>query len=255
MKIVVLVKEVPDLEALVKVAAGGASVEVEKKRCLNFFDEIAVEAALRAKQAAGGSVVAVSAGAGTGTEALRRALAMGADGAFLVDDPALQGADPLTVARALAALCGREGFDLVLAGRQATDDEAGLVGPMVAELLGIPCVSGVTALEVLQDGAARVSRETDRGTEVLRASLPVLLTAEKGLCEPRVPQVMGLMKAMKAQIPKLGLAELGVEAIPPPPVRAYRGPAKRAPAKMLEGEPAAAAAQLVKLLREEAKVL
>jgi len=254
MKIAVLVKEVPDLEALVKVAEGGASVEVEKKRCLNFFDEIAVEAALRAKQADGGSVVAISAGGGTGTEALRRALAMGADGAFLVDDPALASADPLTVARALAAVCRREGFDLVLAGRQATDDEAGLVGPMVAELLGIPCVIGVTALEV-QDGDARVSRETDRGTEVLRAPLPVLLTAEKGLCEPRVPQVMGLMKAMKAQIPRLGLAELGVEAVPPPAVRAYRGPAKRAPANMLEGDPAAAAAQLVKLLREEAKVL
>ncbi len=254
MKIAVLVKEVPDLEALVKVAEGGASVEVEKKRCLNFFDEIAVEAALRAKQAAGGSVVAVSAGSGTGIEALRRALAMGADGAFLVDDPALQGADPLTVARALAALCRREGVDLVLAGRQATDDEAGLVGPMVAELLGIPCVIGVTALEV-RDGAAGVSRETDRGTEVLRAPLPVLLTAEKGLCEPRVPQVMGLMKAMKAQIPKLSLVELGVDAVPPPAVRAYRGPARRAPARMLEGEPAAAAAQLVKLLREEAKVL
>ncbi len=254
MKIAVLVKEVPDLEALVKVAEGGGSVEVEKKRCLNFFDEIAVEAALRAKQAAGGTVYAVSAGAGTGVEAARRALAMGADEAFLVDDPALAGADPLTVARALAAMCRREGFDLVLAGRQATDDEAGLVGPMVAEVLGIPCATGVTALEV-QDGAARVSRETDRGTEVLRAPLPVLLTAEKGLCEPRVPQVMGLMKAMKAQIPRRNLAELGVEAVPPPPVRAYRGPARRAPAKMLEGDPAAAAAQLVKLLREEAKVL
>jgi len=254
LKIAVLVKEVPDLEALVKVVDGGKSVEVEKKRCLNFFDEIAVEAALRAKQAAGGSVVAVSAGAGTGVEAVRRALAMGADGAFLVDDPALLGAAPLTVARALAAVCVREGFDLVLAGRQATDDEAGLVGPMVAELLDIPCVIGVTELEV-EGGAARVSRETDRGTEVLRAPLPVLLTAEKGLCEPRVPQVMGLMKAMKAQVPRLTLAELGVEAAPAPVVQSYRGPAKRAPVKMVEGEPAAAAAQLVKLLREEAKVL
>lgn len=254
MKIAVLVKEVPDLEALVKVAEGGKSVVVEKKRCLNFFDEIAVEAALRVKQAAGGSVYAVSAGSDTGTEALRRALAMGADAAFLVDDPALAGADPLTVARALAAVCRREGFNLVLAGRQATDDEAGLVGPMVAELLGIPCVIGVTALEV-EGGAPRATRETDRGTEVLRAPLPALFTAEKGWCEPRVPQVMGLMKAMKAQIPKATLAELGVEAAPAPAVQAYRGPAKRAPVKMVEGEPAAAAAELVRLLREEAKVL
>ncbi len=254
MKIAVLVKEVPDLEALVKVTEGGRSVEVEKKRCLNFFDEIAVEAALRVKQAAGGAVYAISAGAGTGVEAVRRALAMGADSAFLVDDPALSAAAPLTVARALAAVCAREGFDLVLAGRQATDDEAGLVGPMVAELLGVPCVTGVTALEV-QEGAARVSRETDRGTELLRAPLPTLLTAEKGLCEPRVPQVVGLMKAMKAQIPRETLADLGVEVAPSLAVEGYRGPARRAPVKMVEGEPAAAAALLVRLLREEAKVL
>lgn len=253
MKIAVLVKEVPDLEALVKVVEGGASVEVEKKRCLSFFDEIAVEAALRAKQAVGGSVVAISAGAGSGTEAVRRALAMGADGGFLVDDPALAGAAPLTVARALAALCRREGVELVLAGKQSTDDEAGLVGPMVAELLGVPCAVGVIALE-LGDGAARVTRETDRGTEALRVPLPALFTAEKGLCEPRVPQVMGLMKAMRAQLPKATLAELGVDA-PAPAAATYRGPAKRPPVKMVEGDPAAAAAALVKLLREEARVL
>ena len=254
MKIAVLVKEVPDLEALVKVAEGGKSVEVEKKRCLNFFDEIAVEAALRVKQAGGGSVYAVSAGAGIGTEAVRRALAMGADGAFLVDDAALAEADPLTVARALAAVCRREGFDLILGGRQATDDEAGLVGPMVAELLGVPCVVGITSLDV-ENGTARVSREMDRGTETLRAPLPALFAVEKGLCEPRVPQVMGLMKAMKTQVPKASLAELGVEAAPPRAAAAYRGPAKRPPVRMIEGEPAAAAAQLVALLREEAKVL
>lgn len=253
MKIAVLVKEVPDLEALVKVADGGKSVEVEKKRVLNFFDEIAVEAALRAKPA-GGTVYAVSAGAAVGIEAVRRALAMGADAAFLVDDPALEGADALTVSRALAAVCKREGFDLVLAGRQATDDEAGLVGPMVAELLGVPCVVGVTSLAV-EGGAAKVSRETDRGTETLQAPLPCLLTAEKGLCEPRVPQVMGLMKAMKAQVPKATLAELGVETAPAPTVTGYRGPAKRPPVKMIEGEPATAVAQLVTLLREEARIL
>lgn len=254
MKIAVLVKEVPDLEALVKVAEGGKTVEVEKKRCLNFFDEIAVEAALRVKQTAGAAVYAVSAGAGTGLEGLRRALAMGADAAFLVDDPLLAEADPLTVARALAAVCRREGFDLVLAGRQATDDEAGLVGPMTAELLGIPCVVGVTSLDV-EDGTVRVSRETDRGSEVLRAPLPSVLTAEKGLCEPRVPQVMGLMKAMKAQVPRATLADLGVEPLPPRAASGYRGPAKRPPVKMIEGEPAEAAGRLVRLLRDEARVI
>jgi electron transfer flavoprotein beta subunit len=227
---------------------------VEKKRCLNFFVEIAVEAALRLRQTAGGTVYAVSAGGGVGLEAVRRALAMGADAAFLVDDSALADADPLTVATALAAVCRREGFDLILAGRQATDDEAGLVGPMVAELLGIPCVTAIRSLD-LENGTARVSREVDRGSETLRSPLPALFAVEKGLCEPRVPQVMGLMKAMKAQVPKSTLAELGVEALPPRvPVR-YRGPAKRPPVKMIEGEAAAAAAELVRRLREEARVL
>jgi electron transfer flavoprotein beta subunit len=147
-KVVVLAKEVPDLEAMVKVSEGGDALEVEKRRSLNFFDEIAVEAALQLKTARGASVLAVSAGpSGSGIDALRRALAMGADAALLVDDTALEGAEPLTVARALAAVLRKEGYDLVLAGKQATDDEAGLVGPMVAEILGIPCVVGVTALE------------------------------------------------------------------------------------------------------------
>jgi electron transfer flavoprotein beta subunit len=253
-KVVVLAKEVPDLEAMVKVTDGGAGLEVEKRRGLNFFDEIAVEAALGLKQDQGASVLAVSAGTGTGVEALRRALAMGAEAALLVDDPALEGADPLTVARALAAAVQRDGFDLVLAGKQATDDEAGLVGPMVAEILGAPCVTGVVALDVT-DGALRVSREIEGGRETLRMALPAVVTVEKGLVEPRVPAVMGVMKAMKAQIPRVTLAELGVDALPALTLKGYRTAPARPPVKMLEGEPAAVASELARLLREEAKVL
>jgi electron transfer flavoprotein beta subunit len=254
-KIAVLAKEVPDLEAKIGVASGGAALEIEKRRMLNFFDEIALEAALQVKQAQGGEVYVVSAAApGTGVEALRRCLAMGADSAHLIEDPALEEASPLTVARALAAVVSREGHDLILAGKQATDDEAGLVGPMVAEMLGLPCVTAAVSLELV-DGAALVSRETAGGRETLRASLPVLVTAEKGLAEPRVPGVAGMMKAMKAQVPRLSLAELGVEVSPPVPVAAYRTSGDRPPVKLIEGEPAEAAAALVRLLREEARVL
>ncbi|GAB6061541.1 electron transfer flavoprotein subunit beta/FixA family protein [Deferrisoma palaeochoriense] len=249
MNIVVLVKEVPDLEARVQVAEGGQRVEVEPKRVLNFFDEIAVEAALRLKQATGGKVTAV----GTGLEALRRALAMGADGAVRLDDPALEGADPLTTARALAAVVSREGFDLVLAGKQGTDTEAGLVGPMVAEILGIPCVTAVVAAEP-EDGTLVVTREAD-GTERLRVSLPALLTAEKGWLEPRVPQVMGLMKAMRAQIPIVSLPDLGVEPADALPSLGYEGPKARPAVRMIEGDPEQAATELVRLLRDEARVI
>lgn len=252
MKVAVLTKEVPDLEAQVKVAAGGTSLDIEKRRVLNFFDEIAVEAALALKDAAGAEVYAVS--AGPGLDSLRRSLAMGVPAAYQIDDPALASAGPLTVARALAAFLARQGFDLILAGKQATDDEAGLVGPMVAEILGLPCVVGIESLEVT-DTSARVSRRTDTGMEVIDLPLPALVTAEKGLCEPRVPAVTGVMKAMKAKIEKTSLADLGVTAAPGPRVLAYQPPAKRGAVKMIPGEPAEAAEKLVALLRDEAKAL
>lgn len=254
MKVAVLAKEVPDLEAQVKVAGGGASLEIEKRRVLNFFDEIAVEAALKLKESAGAEVYAVAAGAGTGVDALRRALAMGIPAAFQIDDPALADADPLTVARALAAFVQKEGFDLIIAGKQATDDEAGLVGPMVAEILGVPCVVGILSLES-SDAKARVTRDTDTGTETIDLPLPAVVTAEKGLYEPRVPAVTGVMKAMKAKIEKSTLADLGVEAEPGVKILGYQPPAKRSAVKMIPGEPAEAAAQLVQLLRDEAKAL
>jgi electron transfer flavoprotein beta subunit len=253
-KIAVLIKDVPDLEALVKVVNGGAALEVEKRRMLSFFDEIAVEAALGFKESAGASTYAVTAGSGTGMDAVRRSLAMGVEQAFLIDDPALAGADALTVARALAAVLRREGCDLVLAGRQSTDDEAGLVGPMVAELLGVPCVTAAVEVAVA-DGVATCVREVPGGRETVRVTLPAVVTAEKGLALPRVPSMMGTMKAMKAQVPKETLAELGVEALAPLAVAGYRGPGVRQPVTMLKGEAADVAAQLVKLLREQSRVL
>jgi len=253
-RVVVLVKEVPDLEAAVKVTGDGSGLEVEKRRGLNFFDEIAVEAALKLKESHGAVTTAVGASAGAGVEAMRRAVAMGIETPLLVDDPALDGADSLTVARALAAAIALEPADLVIAGKQATDDEAGLVGPMVAEILGLPCATRAIGLEV-EDGFVLVTREIDGGEEVVRLPLPALITAEKGLAEPRVPGMAGTMKAMKVQIERTDLATLGVQAHPVLPVAAYRTVGKRPPVKMIEGEPADAAAELVRLLRQEAKVL
>src|SRR5664279_5674328 len=163
LKIAVLVKEVPDLEVKVGVSDGGTELEVEDRNVLNFFDELAVEEAVRIRESGlAAEVYCVSAGDGRGNEAARRGLAMGADSAFLVDDAVLANADPLTIARTLAALVEREGYDLVLAGKQSTDDESGLVAAMVAELLGIPCVAGVVELE-LEEGSARVVREELEG--------------------------------------------------------------------------------------------
>jgi electron transfer flavoprotein beta subunit len=179
---------------------------------------------------------------------------MGADRVIHIDDPALEGAGPLIVAQALAGVLNREGFDLVLAGKKSTDDEAGMVGPMVAELLDISCIQAVTALQI--DGkVVTAKRDTERGTETVKASLPLALTAEKGLYQPRVPQVMGLMKAMKAEVPKVSLAEVDVESGSSLQVLGYQKPKVRLPVKMIEGDASQAANELVRLLRDDIRVI
>ena len=131
---------------------------------------------------------------------------MGADEAVQIADPALEGSDPFAVSKVLAAYLKDKPFDLILAGRQAMDDDAGIVGPAVAEVLGIPHVNAVIGLEIDDPKKeAKVTREVENGKEMLSCSLPALFTCQKGLNNPRIPQVMNVMKAMKAQIKKLDL--------------------------------------------------
>jgi electron transfer flavoprotein beta subunit len=252
MNICVLIKQVPDPEARVEVVEGAASVEVEEKYMLNFFDSIAVEQALLLKEKTGGTVTAVSVGPKRAVEALRTAIAMGCDRAVRIDDPALGSADSLAVARALAAFLRKEPADIVLAGRAATDDEAGAVGPMVAGLLGIPHTAAVTELS-LGEGAVTCTTEAEGKASVLELPFPALVTAEKGLCEPRVPQIMGVMKAMKVTPDMLDLAALGLNADDVKPLSepsAFHPPRERPPVKMVED-----ANELARLLREDAKIM
>jgi len=249
MKIAVLVKQVPDHEALV-LARGDGTLEIEDRWATNFFDEIAIEQALRLEAVQGGEVIALSAGAGRNTDALRRALAMGADGAILVSDPALAAADGLGTARALAACLRELGPDLVLCGRVALDDEMGLVGPAVAEILGWPHVAAVTALEV--DGKAfRAVRLVEGGRESIEGQLPVLIAAAKGLAEPRVPKVMQVMKASRAAMRTRTLADLGVDPGSVAPLvrtRVFERPPARPPVRMMEGEPGDRVRELASIL-------
>ena len=258
MKLLVLVKQVPDPEALVSVA-GERALEIEAKLVTSFFDEIAVEQALRLREAAGGTVTAVTVGTGKAVDALRRALAMGADRAVQIDDPALAEADGMGVARALGAFARAEAPDLVLCGRVSGDVEAGLVGPVVAELLGCPHAMAVVGLELLEGGRElAVRRQLERGVEFLALPLPAVVGAHKGLCEPRVPKVMQVMKAGKASIERLDLAALDLVAsdvAPTTELVRYEAPRRRGPVRMVEGEPGAAVDELVRLLRDEARVL
>jgi electron transfer flavoprotein beta subunit len=260
MDIYVLVKQVPDPEAIVKVKSD-TELEIENKYFTSFFDEIAVEAGLKLREKFGGKVTVLTVD-NRKVDALRRGIAMGADDAVQITDPAIEGADQFSIARILAAYLRDKPFDLILAGRQAMDDDAGIVGPAVAEVLGIPHVNAVVHLEIDDPKKeAKAMREVENGKEVLLCPLPALFTCQKGLSVPRIPQVMNVMKAMKAQIKKVDLSSLGLSGdevggqAARVKVRKYSPPPKRPPVKMIKEDFPDNVKTLVRLLREEAKVI
>lgn len=260
MEIFVLVKQVPDPEAIVKVKSD-TELDIENKYFTSFFDEIGVEAGLKLKEKFGGKVTVLTVD-NRRVDALRRGISMGADEAIQIVDPALEGSDQFTIARVLTAYLKDKPFDLILAGRQAMDDDAGIVGPAVAELLGIPHVNAVVGLDVEDPKKeVKVTREVENGKEVLSCALPALFTCQKGLSAPRIPQVMNVMKAMKAQIKKVDLAALGLSpaevglSSAKVKVQKYLPPPKRPPVKVIKEDFPDNVKTLVKLLKEEAKII
>lgn len=254
----VLVKQVPDPEALVRIR-GEADLEIEAKGVTSFFDEVAVEQALRIRDVVGGTVTAITAGPRKAADAVRRALAMGADQALQIDDPAIVEGDGLGIARALAALITNEGgADLVLCGRVSGDVEAGFVGPAVAEFLGMPHVMSVVELALGEGGCIRLGRQIERGVEVLDVRLPAVIGVQKGLCEPRVPKVMKVMKAAKAKIETRDLEALGLDPSavePKTTLLRYESPRQRGPVTIVEGDFPSNVDALLRHLRDEAGVL
>ncbi|HLJ61845.1 MAG TPA: electron transfer flavoprotein subunit beta/FixA family protein [bacterium] len=259
MDVVVCVKHVPDTEAPIRIRGDGRGVEESGLNfVMNYYDEHAVEEALRIKERAGGTVTVVTAGPARAVEALRAALAMGADHAIHVQDPALGGLDHLGVARVLAAAIAPLPHDLVLCGKLATDDNASVVGSALAEYLGLPQATAVTTLE-LGDGRATAHREVEGAVEVLEVALPAVVTVERNINEPRYPSLPGIMKAKRTPVTAKTLADLGLTAdsaggsrvevlgLTPPP--------KRQAGRIIEGEPGPAVKELVRVLHEEAKVL
>ncbi len=250
MKIAVCVKRVPDSEARIKIGADAKSIdESGVKFVLNPYEEYAVEEALKLKEAVGsGEVVAISVGSEVSQETIRTALAMGADRGVLLKSDAVP-LDPLPVAQALAAELKDGEYDLIVFGKVATDDYSHGVGVMVAELLGLPCVSAIVALEIA-DGKGKAEREIEGGVEVVEFSLPAVITAEKGLNEPRYPALRGIMMAKKKplDVKDVSLDAGGIEVVGlayPPERQAGR----------IVGEGADAVPALVDALRSEAKVL
>jgi len=252
MNIAVGIKRVPDSETRVKIGSDAKSLdEAGVKFVLNPYDEFAAEEALQRKEKAGsGEVVVFCVGPAAAQETIRTALAMGADRGVLLQSDKIP-ADGYLTAQALAAELKTGSWDLILFGKMAIDDYNQQVGPMVAELLGLPCVTAVAHLEIDHTkGRGVAEREIEGGIEVVEFPLPAVLTADKGLNEPRYPALKGIMaaKIKPLEVKPVQLAAGGVEvlALTPPP--------QRREGKIV-GEGAAAVPELVRLLREEAKVL
>ena len=247
---VVCIKQVADTETRVKVGPDGKTLDPAGVTwILNPYDEFALEQALRLKEKLGaGEVVALTLGGAGAQTTLRNALAMGADRAIHLK---AEGAslDPLVVAQALAEEIRALAPGIVWLGKQAVDDDQSQVGPMVAELLGLPCVTVVAHME-LDGSKAVVEREIEGGREVVEVTLPAVFTADKGLNEPRYASLKGIMAAKKKPIDEKP-ATLGAPGLE---ILAMSLPASRAAGRIV-GSGAAAVPELIRLLREEAKVI
>ena len=254
MKIVVCIKQVPDTEAKVvlqdgKIAWGDAALVI------NPFDEYAVEGALQQKEAQGGAVTALCIGDESAKEAIKHALAMGADDAVLISDPALADIDSLAAARILAAAVQKiGGVDLLVFGRQTLDNGGGLTTAQTARALGWPLL-GLAGKIDIAGGAIKIERATEESRQTVGAKLPAVVNVIQSIGEPRYPSFMGIRKASKAEIPVWSLADLGIPA-PSSAVRriaVVAPPARQAACEIVGGDsPARIAEALVdKILAEK----
>ena len=211
MKIVVCIKQVPDSTAKVVVEQGKISWG-DAPLIMNPWDEYAVEAALQQKEALGGTVTAVTIGDESTKEVLKRALAMGADDAILICDPALVNMDTQATAQVLAAAIQKTGgVDMAFFGRQAIDGDAGLVPAQAARLLGWPALTLASVIKI-EAGNVRVERGIEEGRQIVTAKLPAVFSLTKDFGEPRYPSFMGIRKASRLEIPTWSLAGLGIAA-------------------------------------------
>jgi electron transfer flavoprotein beta subunit len=238
LKIAVLVKQVPDHEAIVRLGPDG-KLDIENRYVCSFFDEIAVEQALAVKKEhPQAEILALSAGGRRAVEALRRAIAMGIDQVEQIGDERLESADSTYIASLLAARLKVFAPHLVLCGKQAGDDDLGAVGPMVAEFLGCSHASAIVSLKLDPNSStAEVGRKVEGGVWALKAGLPLVVSAEKGLIEPHLPVVTRVMKAMKAKIPAIPAAELDLVEVTPEGrlIRiGFEPPPSRPPVTMVE---------------------
>jgi electron transfer flavoprotein beta subunit len=255
--IYVLLKRTFDTEEKITLSNGKIN-EDGAEFIINPYDEYAVEEAIQVRDAQGGEVTVVSVGNEETEKQLRTALAMGADKAVLINiEDDIENGDQFTTAKILAEYLKEKEADLILAGNVAIDGGSGQVGPRVAEALDIPYITTITKLEINGENVS-VTRDVEGDSEVIETSLPLLVTAQQGLNEPRYPSLPGIMKAKKKPLDELELDDLDLEEddvkAKTKIIEVYLPPKKEA-GKVLSGDISAQVTELVQLLRSEAKVI
>ncbi len=256
MKICVCIKQVPDTEARIALKADGSGVvEDNLKYIISPYDEYAIEEALKTKEALGGEVVVMTAGPDRAQTALRDALALGADRAVHIKTT---DTDPFALAGMLAAKIKEEGFDLVFCGKQAVDYDNAQVPVLMASTLGWPCVTVVSSVE-MGDSKLTAGRDVEGGgKELVESTIPAVLAVTKGINQPRFKSLKGIMAAKKKKVDAVDGSSLQTDYAQKGRIvyKSFRLPPERKPGKKVEAEdPATAAEEVVRLLREEAKII
>ena len=262
MHIVICTKQVPDTETKIKVKDGQVD-HSETKYVVNPYDEYAIEEGLRIKERLGeGKITLISTGPERAKDALKSGLAVGADEAIHLLDEAFEGSDPYATALILSQAFQKLDYDIVFCGKQGVDDDHAQVGIILAELLGIPHVSVVTSLEISDDLQSAVAhREVEGGHAVVETSLPAVITAQKGLNEPRYASIKGIMAVKKKVIPEWNAAEIDVDqdAVGVQSAKILFAevtlPPDRDGGRVFDEDPAQDAVKVAHLLRDEAKIL
>ncbi len=261
MKILTTVKKVVDVELNIHIE-NGAIVEKGLQYVINAWDESAVETVVQLKENHDAETTLVSIGGGEdNTKVIRRCFAMGIENGIQIDDPILGDPDSSVCAKVLQKVYEAGDYDLVIAGKQAQDTDNGQTGIMLAEYLGLPCVSNVIAMEVIDDRHIKVSRLGDAGNEIVELALPAVVTVDVSINEPRLPQMRSIMMAKKKPINVMDLGALGTSyddvggGTPKSEIVEFMAPETRVGGQKFEGDAADITARVVDLLVNEAKVL
>jgi len=261
LKILTTVKKVVDVELNIHVE-DGAIVEDGLQYVINAWDENAVEASVQLKENNGAETTLVSIGGQDNTDMIRKCYAMGIENGIHIDDPALADADSSVFARVLQKVYEQGDYDLIITGKQAQDTDSGQTGIILAEYLGVPCVSNVIDIQVVDEQHVKVSRLGDAGTEIVELELPTVVTVSDSINEPRLPAMRGIMMAKKKKINVMDLTALGTSLDEvtggggsKSEIIEYMTSKTRKAGQKFEGDAAEITARVVDLLANEAKVL